>query len=141
MTDIDDYQLADRMTADAGTVVLNGVQSLVRAPLDQIRADRATGRDTAALITGYQGSPLGTVDTAYGQHRAVFEAENVHFTDGVNEELAATMIWGSQQAVRSGSAKHDGVLGLWFGKGPGVDRARQPRRRRSHLRCPSCCRR
>ncbi len=123
MTDIDDYQLADRMTADAGTVVLNGVQSLVRAPLDQIRADRATGRDTAALITGYQGSPLGTVDTAYGQHRAVFEAENVHFTDGVNEELAATMIWGSQQAVRSGSAKHDGVLGLWFGKGPGVDRA------------------
>lgn len=123
MTDVDDYQLADRMTAEAGQVVLNGVQSLVRAPLDQIRADRADGRDTAALITGYQGSPLGTVDAAYGQHRELFESENIHFSDGVNEELAATMIWGSQQAVRGGSAKHDGVLGLWFGKGPGVDRA------------------
>ncbi len=123
MTDVDDYQLTDRMTADAGDVVLNGVQSLVRAPLDQIRADRAAGLDTAALITGYQGSPLGTVDAAYDQHRALFEAENIHFTDGVNEELAATMIWGSQQAIRSGSARYDGVLGLWFGKGPGVDRA------------------
>ncbi len=123
MTGVDDYQLTDRMTAEVGEVVLNGVQSLVRAPLDQIRADRAAGLDIAALITGYQGSPLGTVDAAYDQHRTLFEAENVHFTDGVNEELAATMIWGSQQAVRSGTARYDGVLGLWFGKGPGVDRA------------------
>lgn len=123
MTDIDDYRLADRMEAERGQVVLNGVQALVRGPLDQIRADRLAGRDTAALITGYQGSPLGTVDAAYRQHRELLQAENVHFTEGVNEELAATMIWGSQQAVRSGNAKHDGVLGLWFGKGPGLDRA------------------
>jgi len=123
MTDVDDYQLADRMKAERGQVVLNGVQALVRGPLDQIRADRLAGRDTAALITGYQGSPLGTVDAAYRQHHELLAGENVHFRDGVNEELAATMIWGSQQAVRSGSAKHDGVLGLWFGKGPGLDRA------------------
>lgn len=122
-TDDHDYRLADRMESEVGQAVLNGVQALVRGPLDQIRADRRHGADTAALVTGYQGSPLGTVDMVYDRHRALFEAENVRFIDGVNEELAATMIWGSQQAVRGGNGRHDGVLGLWFGKGPGLDRA------------------
>ncbi len=123
MTDLHEYELRDQFESENGNVALSGVQALVRGPLDQVRADRANGFDTAGLITGYQGSPLGGVDMVYNRNRAVMVANRVRFEYGVNEELAATMVWGSQQAGRNGHPRHDGVVGLWFAKGPGLDRA------------------
>ncbi len=123
MTDLDDYALSDRYDAEDGRVVLSGLQALVRGPLDQVRADARRGQRTAGLIAGYQGSPLGTVDAAYRAHQGTMAAHDITFAHGVNEELAATMIWGSQQAARADNATHDGVIGLWYGKGPGLDRA------------------
>lgn len=123
VTDLDDYALSDRYDAEDGRVILSGLQALVRGPLDQVRADARRNQRTAGLIAGYQGSPLGTVDAAYRTHQATMTAHDITFTAGINEELAATMIWGSQQAARADNATHDGVIGLWYGKGPGLDRA------------------
>ena len=122
MTDLD-YQLNDRFSSERGQVVLSGVQALVRAPLDQIRSDARHGQRTAGLISGYQGSPLSAVDAIYAANRQILEDHDIRFTPAVNEELAATMIWGSQQAERHPFRTHAGVLGLWFAKGPGLDRA------------------
>jgi indolepyruvate ferredoxin oxidoreductase len=118
-----DDLLAARMTAVNGVVAMSGVQALLRAPLDQIRVDRAGGMRTAGLISGYQGSPLGGVPDAYAAHRGIFEASDVYLIPGVNEDLGATAVWGSQLAGMEASASYDGVVGLWFGKGPGLDRS------------------
>jgi indolepyruvate ferredoxin oxidoreductase len=114
--------LDQKYTAGSGHVFLTGTQALVRLPLAQIRRDRASGLNTAGFISGYRGSPLGGYDQQLFAARKHLEQYNVRFQPGVNEDLAATAIWGSQQLNLSPGAKHDGVVGIWYGKGPGVDR-------------------
>jgi len=118
-----DYELSHRYTRERGRVYLTGVQALVRLPLLQRQRDRAAGLRTAGFISGYRGSPLGTYDMALWQARELLEASDVLFSPGVNEDLAATAVWGSQQAGLMPGPKHDGVFGIWYGKGPGVDRS------------------
>ncbi|MDJ0789824.1 MAG: indolepyruvate ferredoxin oxidoreductase family protein [Myxococcota bacterium] len=117
------YALEDRYRRRSGRVYLTGVQALVRLPLDQRARDEAAGLSTAGFISGYRGSPLGTYDMALWQARAELEAAGVRFEPGVNEDLAATAVWGSQQAGLLPGARQDGVFGIWYGKGPGVDRS------------------
>ena len=91
--------------------------------LDQHRADRRRGWNTASFVTGYRGSPLGGLDITLARHLPLFQQHQVHFLPAVNEELAATALMGSQQANLLDGARYDGVLGMWYGKGPGVDRS------------------
>ncbi|KQW22622.1 indolepyruvate ferredoxin oxidoreductase [Afipia sp. Root123D2] len=114
--------LDQKYTQDSGHVFLTGIQALVRLPMAQIRRDRAAGLNTAGFVTGYRGSPLGGYDQQLHAARKHLEQYGVKFQPGVNEDLAATAIWGSQQLNLSPGAKHDGVVGIWYGKGPGVDR-------------------
>ena len=118
-----DYRLEDRYVRERGRVYLTGVQALVRLPLMQRRRDLAAGLRTAGFISGYRGSPLGTYDLALWQAKAELAAHHVRFEPGVNEDLAATAVWGSQQAGLYGPARYDGVFAIWYGKGPGVDRS------------------
>ena len=115
--------LLDKYDADSGRVFLSGTQALVRLPLVQSRLDRQAKRNTAGFISGYRGSPLGTYDTELWRAAAALADHNVVFQPGVNEDLAATAIWGTQQLNLFPGAKHDGVFSLWYGKGPGVDRS------------------
>jgi indolepyruvate ferredoxin oxidoreductase len=114
--------LDDVYTKTAGTVFLNGIQALVRLPLVQIARDRAAGLNTAGLVTGYRGSPLGGYDLALGKAKRRLEEQGIVFRPAVNEDLAATALQGSQQLGLSPGARHDGVFGIWYGKGPGADR-------------------
>jgi indolepyruvate ferredoxin oxidoreductase len=114
--------LDQKYSQDTGHVFLTGIQALVRLPMAQIRRDRAAGLNTAGFISGYRGSPLGGYDQQLFAARKHLEQYNIKFQPGVNEDLAATAIWGSQQLNLSPGAKHDGVVGIWYGKGPGVDR-------------------
>ena len=118
-----EFELSDRLGAVAGTVAMSGQQALLRVTADQHRADAARGLRTAGLIAGYRGSPLAGVDDVVDQNRAVLEQHEVRFISGVNEDLAATMIWGSQLAHLEDDCRYDGVFGLWYGKGPGIDRS------------------
>ncbi len=118
-----DYELDDRYRRRSGRVYLTGVQALVRLPIMQRQRDAAAGLDTAGFVSGYRGSPLGTYDMALWQARELLEEHRVRFEPGVNEDLAATAVWGSQQAGLYEGARHDGVFGIWYGKGPGVDRS------------------
>ncbi|MEL6978705.1 MAG: indolepyruvate ferredoxin oxidoreductase family protein [Pseudomonadota bacterium] len=115
--------LADRYDLAQGEVLLSGVQALLRAALMQAARDRRAGLDTAGYITGYRGSPLGGVDLAAGRAATELAAAQVRFEPALNEDLAATAIWGAQQAGLRAPARHDGVFALWYGKGPGVDRS------------------
>ncbi|MDF3413979.1 indolepyruvate ferredoxin oxidoreductase family protein [Sulfitobacter sp. M57] len=115
--------LNDRFDLERSTVLLNGTQALVRMMLMQSARDRAAGLNTAGLVTGYRGSPLGAVDLQMSKAEKVLRAHEVTFQAGLNEDLAATSLWGSQQAELRGEGKYDGVFGLWYGKGPGVDRS------------------
>ena len=117
------YALADRYERESGRVFLTGNQALVRLPLMQRQRDLAEGRNTAGFISGYRGSPLGTYDMALWQAKSLLQANHIHFEPGVNEDLAATAVWGSQQANLIEGARYDGVFGVWYGKGPGVDRS------------------
>ena len=101
---------------------MTGTQALVRLPMTQQLRDEAAGLDTACMITGYRGSPLGNFDRALWQARPFIEKHRVHFMPGVNEDTAATALWGTQQVGLFPGAKHDGVFAIWYGKGPGVDR-------------------
>lgn len=118
-----DVSLQDKFAATAGGVLLSGVQTLVRTTLDQRRLDRAAGRNTAAYVSGYQGSPLGGVEREMGRAAAEREELGVVFAQGVNEELAATAVAGTQLLGEVAGRRHDGVTGYWFGKAPGLDRA------------------
>ncbi len=118
-----DFTLEDRYTAERGTVMMTGIQALARLALDQQRADRARGLRTAGLITGYRGSPIGTLDFALERIPELLAAQDIRFIPAVNEELAATAVMGSQTANLLPGAKFDGVNGIWYGKGPGVDRS------------------
>ena len=117
-----DFDLDQKFVLERGRVLLTGVQALVRLPLDQHRADAARGLRTATFISGYQGSPLGTVDLTIERNMELLTAHDVVWVPGVNEELAATAVWGSQEPLLGPLARHDGVVGMWYGKGPGVDR-------------------
>ncbi len=114
--------LRDRFDLSKKQVLLNGTQALVRLMMMQGHRDRQAGLDTAGLCTGYRGSPLGAVDLQMERAQKQLAQHNVQFQPGLNEDLAATALWGSQQAELRGEGKHDGVFGLWYGKGPGVDR-------------------
>ncbi|MEM1073842.1 MAG: indolepyruvate ferredoxin oxidoreductase family protein [Pseudomonadota bacterium] len=115
--------LNDRYDLDRSPVLLNGTQALVRLMLMQRARDRTAGFNTAGLVTGYRGSPLGAVDMQMTRALKPLAENDILFQPGLNEDLAATALWGSQQAELRGEGKHDGVFGLWYGKGPGVDRS------------------
>ena len=116
-------KLSDKYTLDEGRVYLTGIQALVRLPIAQMRRDRRAGLKTGAFISGYEGSPLGGYDLALGRSRKLLDEYNIHFVPGVNEELAATSVLGSQIFDVLGKSNVEGVLGIWYGKGPGVDRS------------------
>jgi len=117
-----DHGLDDKYTAEGGHVFMNGTQALVRLPMAQMRRDRLAGLDTAAFVTGYRGSPLGGYDQQLALASSHLEAHDVTFRPGVNEDLAATAIWGTQQVPLARRPTKQGVVGIWYGKGPGVDR-------------------
>jgi indolepyruvate ferredoxin oxidoreductase len=116
--------LDDKYSLDYGTAFMSGVQALVKLPMLQRLRDQLQGKNTAGFISGYRGSPLGGYDQALWKAAPYLKAQNIVFQPGVNEELAATALWGTQQLGFSppGTNKFDGVFGIWYGKGPGVDR-------------------
>ena len=120
---LQEVRLSDRFDVQKRVVLLSGVQALVRLPLAQKERDRRAGWDTAGYVTGYRGSPLGAVDTNILRAEREYAAEGIVFNPGINEDLAATAIWGTQQAALRGEGRHQGVFALWYGKGPGVDRS------------------
>ncbi len=115
--------LEDRFDLTKDNLLLNGSQALVRLMLNQHARDKSAGHDTAGFVSGYRGSPLGAVDTQMQRAEKQLSESNVTFQFGLNEDLAATAHWGAQQAELRGEGKYDGVFGLWYGKGPGVDRS------------------
>jgi indolepyruvate ferredoxin oxidoreductase len=116
--------LDDKYALARGRAFMSGVQALVRLPMLQRQRDQMQGKNTAGFISGYRGSPLGTYDQALQQAAKYLQSHHIVFQPGVNEELAATAVWGTQQLgfAPAGSNKYDGVFGIWYGKGPGVDR-------------------
>ncbi|MBT8082213.1 MAG: indolepyruvate ferredoxin oxidoreductase family protein [Gammaproteobacteria bacterium] len=120
---LDNYELLDRYRRESGRVLLTGTQALVRIPLMQRTMDRAAGLDTAGFISGYRGSPLGMVDLELWRAQRFLEENGIEFLPAVNEDLAATAVLGSQQVETDPDKQVDGVFGIWYGKGPGVDRA------------------
>jgi indolepyruvate ferredoxin oxidoreductase len=118
-----DYRLSDRYTHDHGTVFMTGIQALARLPLEQLRADRAVGLETAAFVSGYPGSPLGGYDKEVARAASIADELPITCRPALNEEYAATAVMGSQLAATQPDARYDGVVGIWYGKSPGVDRA------------------
>ncbi|MFO0231504.1 MAG: indolepyruvate ferredoxin oxidoreductase family protein [Burkholderiales bacterium] len=118
--------LKERYTAGEGWLYMTGTQALVRLPIQQRLRDAAAGLNTGGYVSGYRGSPLGRYDMELSAARDVLERQNVVFRAGVNEDLAATAIWGAQYVGVFPGAKVDGVFGIWYGKGPGVDRSGDP---------------
>jgi indolepyruvate ferredoxin oxidoreductase len=116
-------QLSDRYTATSGRVQLTGVQALARLPIDQHRRDLAAGRCVGTFISGYEGSPLAGYDQELSRLKSLLETNDVTFVPGLNEEAAATSVQGSQLACTLPEAARDGVIGIWYGKAPGLDRA------------------
>ncbi len=114
--------LDDKYTLESGRIYLTGVQALTLLPMLQRRRDRAAGLDTAGYVSGYRGSPLGGLDQTLWQAKKHLDRHHVVFQPGINEDLAATALWGTQQLNLFPGAKYQGVFGLWYGKGPGVDR-------------------
>ena len=117
-----DFSLNDKYDREAGLIYLTGIQALVRLPMDQHRADARRGLHTATFISGYRGSPLGGFDSELERQRQRCDQFDIVHQPGLNEELAATAVFGSQLANTRPGARYDGVLGMWYGKGPGVDR-------------------
>ena len=118
-----EIKLEDKYTLQKGVRFLTGSQALVRIPIVQNRKDKKNNLNTACYITGYRGSPLGAYDQQILKNIDYLKDHNVYFQPGINEELAATSLWGTQQSNLRGEGKFDGVFGIWYGKGPGVDRA------------------
>ena len=117
-----EVNLNDKYDLDQDQVFLSGTQAIVRMLLMQRERDRRAGLNTAGFVSGYRGSPLGGLDQQLLRVKKLIEAAPIHFEPGLNEDLAATACWGTQQAEMRGEGKHDGVFALWYGKGPGVDR-------------------
>ncbi len=117
-----DASLDDKYVLTGGRVYVSGIQALVRLLIMQRQRDAAAGLNTAGFVSGYRGSPLGGLDKALWEAEAHLRAHHVKFQPGVNEDLAATAVWGTQQVNLLGPSKYDGVFAMWYGKGPGVDR-------------------
>jgi indolepyruvate ferredoxin oxidoreductase len=117
-----DVKLDDKYDLGQRRVFVTGFQALVRLCLMQKELDRRNGLNTAGFVTGYRGSPLGGLDSQFLRAKSFLEKSDIRFQGGINEDLAATAVWGSQQAELRGEGKYDGVFGMWYGKGPGVDR-------------------
>jgi indolepyruvate ferredoxin oxidoreductase len=115
--------LDDKYVREDGRIYLTGTQALVRLPMMQRRRDERAGLNTGGFISGYRGSPLGMYDYALWNAQPFLEKHRIHFQPGVNEDLAATAVWGSQQVNLFDGSQVDGVFGIWYGKGPGVDRS------------------
>ncbi len=118
-----DITLEDKYALDTTRAYLTGVEALVRLPMLQHQRDKQAGLNTAGFISGYRGSPLGGVDQALWQAQSYLDKHNIQFQPGVNEDLAATAVWGTQQVGLFPGAMYDGVFSMWYGKGPGVDRS------------------
>ena len=123
MTAVENYRLDDRFVADRGSVFLTGIQALARLPLEQLRADRRHGLRTAAFVSGYQGSPLSGYGDAVRRAARTEPELPIVFQPGLNEEYGASAVMGSQLSAARPDAQYDGVVGIWYGKAPGVDRA------------------
>ena len=121
--DMRTFDLNDKYTLTTGSIYLSGIQALTRLSLMQKQRDVADGLHTGGFISGYRGSPLGTLDKALWSIEALLTQNDIQFQAGINEDLAATAVWGSQQLNLFPGADYDGVFGLWYGKGPGVDRS------------------
>ena len=117
-----EIRLDDKYRLATGHLYLTGTQALTRLPMLQKQRDTAHGLNTACFISGYRGSPLGNLDKSLWEAKGFLQENHIHFQPGVNEELAATSVWGSQQASLFPGARYDGVFAMWYGKGPGVDR-------------------
>src|ERR1700723_148938 len=121
-TELTEIKLADRFDLSKTSVLLTGAQAVARLLIAQKERDRRAGFNTGGFISGYRGSPVGGLDLQFARLKDLFKANDIHFEPGLNEELAATAIWGAQQAEMRGEGRFDGVFSLWYGKGPGVDR-------------------
>jgi indolepyruvate ferredoxin oxidoreductase len=120
--ELKDVSLDDKYTATSGKIFLSGIQALVRLPMIQKLRDEQAGLNTAGFVSGYRGSPLGGLDENLWKAKGHLEAKSIQFVPGVNEDLAATAVWGTQTVDLIGPAKYDGVFAMWYAKGPGVDR-------------------
>src|ERR1700752_4277089 len=114
-------KLDDKYTLTSGKIFLSGIQALVRLPMMQRQRDLAAGLNTGGFISGYRGSPLGMYDHPLWAAKPYLKENNIHFQPGLNEDLAATAVWGTQQVNLFPGAKVDGVFSIWYGKGRGVD--------------------
>src|SRR5450830_967112 len=115
---LDDISLDDKYALERGRVFMTGIQALIRLPMLQRQHDLQAGLNTAGYVTGYRGSPLGTVDQTAAKAKKYLDAAHVKFHPGMNEDLAATAVWGTQQVNLFPGAQYDGVFSLWYGKGP-----------------------
>ena len=115
--------LTRQFTAEEGIIHIGGIEALVRLTMDQIRFDRRRGLNNAMFISGYRGSPVGMLDANFIKQQKLLMQHNIQFVDGLNEDLAATAVWGTQMLHTVGNQKFDGVVGTWYGKAPGVDRS------------------
>jgi indolepyruvate ferredoxin oxidoreductase len=115
--------LDDKYALESGDIYITGSQALVRLPMMQLARDRADGLNTACFISGYRGSPMHNYDKELWRARRYLDGGQIHFQPAVNEDLGATSLWGTQQAALMGSSRNDGVFGIWYGKGPGLDRS------------------
>jgi len=120
--DLSRASLDDKYTLERGRVFMTGTQALIRLMMLQRERDRAAGLNTAGFVSGYRGSPLGGLDQALWRAQKHLDSHHIKFQPGVNEDLAATAVWGTQQVGMFPGARYDGVFGMWYGKGPGVDR-------------------
>ena len=118
-----DVDLEDKFALEQGTAYMNGLQALARIPLVQRRRDIAAGLKTAGFISGYRGSPLGGFDMEVWRAKKFMDELDITFKPGVNEDMAATAVWGTQQVNLLPGSSYDGVFGIWYGKSPGVDRS------------------
>ena len=119
----DKVSLLDKYSKRDGSIFISGVQSLVRMPLVQKDRDISNNLNTAGFISGYKGSPLAGYDLELSRAQNFLDEKSIFHQPGLNEEIAATSVWGSQQGEFLSRGKFDGVFGIWYGKGPGVDRA------------------
>src|SRR5688500_8835306 len=117
------FDLDAKYREEEGNFFFTGIQALVRVLLDQMRIDRRAGLRTASFIAGYQGSPFGGFDRELIAHKALLDALDIVHTPGLNEELGATAVMGSQISATFPNRRYDGVLGIWYGKAPGLDRS------------------
>ena len=118
-----EFSLKDAYTRESGRTFMSGIQALVRLPMMQRRLDRRTGLNTKGLVSGYRGSPLGAYDQQLWRAAEYLQVDEITFQPGLNEDLAATALWGAQMHAAFGPTRADGVFGIWYGKGPGVDRS------------------